>query len=539
MGTIELSKKSNTNQPRKASHEDIPDPSNFDRQQLVAGILAQESGRLVSHLSARLSKESFAAIDAWGGLKEKLYNCLEEVFQNALCSYLETSEGKDLCGGIARDGARAFSPHSPREVARLLCSGDSPQRFNSGEIEKALIAGAGAASDLDILADNILRQEIDSGVLFGADNTCTVVTCAFRDNALKPKTVTDLKLCVNVADSELIDPLFRYYATVRYLIKDLASLHIINAIDKEIESLDDEENFDAEALVERIVKRGAITDAARFDAVNIRQSIRKNTDIETICSQGFGKAANLLAAILDGEELSYQFLEYERNGYKVTIREYEDSDPASLPDEHYEITLRFLDDSQLIEECRAYDGQLTAFENRVQHLWDLIEVIYQDSKSVFKVNDFEDLAKKNKSRIKHLIKDGDSRYGNIADWDDISGARQGKESIHARLTRMRERITNLSEFLPPVERQVMEERLARLEKEYVRFDQMISPYLLQGGLVVDVDITSIKRKKTTLDSIALVLEEFLGSVPRGFQLAAIDTFGKETTTLPAKASRRK
>ncbi|MDR1858245.1 MAG: cytochrome C oxidase subunit II [Treponema sp.] len=552
MGTIELPKKNSANQSKKASHEDIPDLPNFDRRQMVAGILAQEAGRLVDHLGARLPKEAFADIGAKDSMKEKLHNCLEEIFQKVFCGYLETSEGKSLRDSIESDGARAFSSHSPGEVARLLVSGDGSQRFNAGEIEKSLVSEASAASDLDIIADSILRQKTAVGAFLGAGNACTVVKCVFRDNAPKPKTVTDVKLCVNIADSELIDPFFRYYATVRYLIKDIVCPHIIDAIDKEIESLYDQEDprtvayavandaTFAEAFVGRVVERGAKTDSANFDVVNIRQDIKKNTGIENICSQGFGKAVNSLSAILDASKLSYQFIEYEQNGHKVTIREYEDTEDTSLPDERYQITLKFLDESQLIEDRKAYDAQIKGFENDVQHLWDLIEVIYQDSKSVFKVNDFEDLAKKNKNRIKHLIKDkaGDPQYGNVArDWDDISGARQGKESIRARLARMRERITNMSEFLYTVERRVMEERLSRLEKEYVRLDYMTNPSLLQSGLVIDVEITSIKRKKTTLDSVAAMLEEFLGSVSRGFQIAALATF--DTAILPAKASRHR
>ena len=555
MGTIELPKKSSAHQPKKASH-DVPDPLNFDKQQLVAGILAQETGRIVSHLSARLTRESFAVIDAHGGARERLRCCLEEIFQKVFCGYLETSDGKDLCNSIEWDGVRASSPHSPREIARLLSSGDSTQRFNAGEIEKALTAGTDAADDLDALADSILRQRSDA---FFTDNACTVVKCVFRDNALKPKTVTDVKLCVNIADPELIDPLFRYYATAKYLIKDLVSPHIIDAIDREIESYDREDSDAAaeavayamahdptlaEAFVERIVERGAKIDSAHFDAANIRLGIRKNTDIENICSQGFGVAVNYLAAILDASKLSYQFLEYEHSGHKVTIREYEDADPTGLPDEHYQITLRFLDDGQLAEERNAYDAQFKAFEGDVQHLWDIIEVIYQDSKSVFKVNDFEDLAKKNKSRIKHLLKDrtGDPQYGNtVRDWDDSAGIRSGKESIHARLVRMRERITNMTEFLYTVERRVVEEQLSRFEKEYIRMDSMTNPNLLQSGLVIDVDVTSIKRKKTTLDSIALALEEFLRNASRGYREAALAAFGKDfaAATLPVKASPRR
>ena len=64
---------------------------------------------------------------------------------------------------------------------------------------------------------------------------------------------------------------------------------------------------------------------------------------------------------------------------------------------------------------------------------------------------------------------------------------------------------------------MMEERLALLEEEFFRFDYMINPYHIQPGLLFDVDITSIKRKKATLDGMANVLNEFLHGVSKGFR----------------------
>ena len=556
MGTIELPKKSSAGHSRKTGQNDIadtPDLSYFDRQLIVAGILLQETNRIVFHLNARLPKEAFpegkTELDEKGGLKEKLYNCLEGTFQKMFSRYMETADGKSLLDDIEKDGTRAFSLHSPKEVAEILGSGGGAEKISVAGIEKSLVSGASAADDLEVHANSILRhiirQKADVGVFLNGDNTCSVVKCAFRDNAVRPKTVTDVKLCVNIPDSLLIPSSFRYYAIVRYLINDLISLHMIDIVDKEIEALYAQEDPDAaelavayamahdaaiaEAFVERVIERGAKTDSARFDAVNIRESIKKNTDIENVCTQGFGRAVAALTSILDSSGMSYQFFESTQDGHRATIREYEDTDPASLPDEHYQITLKYLDSGQLAEDRRAYDAQLVGFESRVQHLWDLIEVIYQDSKHVFKVNDFDDLARKNKSRIEHLLKDKtDTRYENF------SNDRDG-ETIHACLVRMRERITNLSECLSPVERRLMEERLSQLENEYARFDYMINPHLLQSGLLIDVDLTSIKRRKTTLNSVAIAIEEFLRNASTGFQDAATAVIGNDVAISPAKA----
>ena len=60
---------------------------------------------------------------------------------------------------------------------------------------------------------------------------------------------------------------------------------------------------------------------------------------------------------------------------------------------------------------------------------------------------------------------------------------------------------------------------------------MINPYHLQPGLLLDVDITSIKRKKATLDAMANVLNEFLHGVSKGFADAAFASFSRRRSTV--------
>ena len=60
---------------------------------------------------------------------------------------------------------------------------------------------------------------------------------------------------------------------------------------------------------------------------------------------------------------------------------------------------------------------------------------------------------------------------------------------------------------------------------------MINPYHIQPGLLLDVDICSIKRKKATLDGMANVLNEFLHGVSKGFQDAAFASFSRRRSTV--------
>jgi hypothetical protein len=270
--------------------------------------------------------------------------------------------------------------------------------------------------------------------------------------------------------------------------------------------------------------------------------------MENIRNRGFNTAINSITSILDTSKMGYQYIENLKNGREVIIREYEDTDVANLPDERYSVKMRYFDNAQLIEDRKAYDVMLKSFETEVQHLWDVLEVIYQDSKSFFKITDFEDLEKKSKNRIRKIIKEktGEPLYEDIAKvWDEISFVKPAeteveksnrtyvyeKDRIRTRIIRMRDRMKKMYDFLYPIERRVMEERLSWLEMEYYRFDYMINPYHLQPGILLDVDITSIKRKKVTLDAMANVLNEFLHGVSKGFQDAAFASFSRRRSTV--------
>ena len=514
MGTIDLAKSPSAynvtsyhtavSYPQKPSAGLRNMPANEDLQQAVTRILEEETGNILHHLKGKLSPEVIERLDNKGSLKEKLYSSINRHYQEMFSRYV-TSEDQDE--------AAVFTRHTSAEIAELLRSMGGAVKFNIGEIENPA-GNRREINDLEVHTNNILRQKTDADTFLGGDTAGSVVKCVFRDNALKPKTVTDVKLAVNISDAELISPVFHYHAAAKYLIKDLISRHIIESIERGINGSKDQNS--GELITELLSE----TVPVGFNTANIRGNVRKSADIEIIRTRGFNMAVNVLVSVLENSKLSYQFIENTRNGRELVIREYEDNNSENLPDERYAIRLWYFDREQLVEERNAYDAQVKNFELEVQHLWNLIEVIYQDSKSVFKVNDFEDLAKKNKSRIRDLIKrkTGEPLHEAAV---EVGGE---KGNVRARLARMHERIKNMYEFLYTVERRVMEERLDRLEKECSRIDFMINPHHLQSGLLIDMEITSIKRKKTTLDSLADALDEFIYHVFEGFQDAALDAF---------------
>ena len=567
-----------------------------DQQAEVNQLLEEETNKVVHHLTSRLPKDVLERLDVMGGIKEKIYNYMNQNYQNMFNRYMVTSEDemvKKVRNFIDKEETQVLARYTPKEIAKLLDEVGGADKFNTGEIEKSMVNMYGhlqghiqrGVNELETLTNSILRQKTDTGAFIRGENAYSIIKCAFKDHIEKSKTVMDVKLSINMLESELISPIFHYQVTMEYLIKDLLSKHIIDTIDKEIEKVKDErvdqgleEMTDSEILfskvrkvedhtdddldsekskryklisrniMEKLSQLRAEIDPETFDQLNIRENLKRIIDIENIRNRGFNTAINSITSILDTSRMGYQYIENLKNGRELLIREYEDTETSALPDERYQIKLKYLDNAQLIEERKAYDVQLKSFETEIQHVWDLVSVIYEDTKSMGKVSDFDDLAKKNRSKIKSKVKDktGEPVYEDIDKvWDEISFVKPAeteversnrtyvyeKDKLRQRIILMRKKLKGMYDYKYPVERRVVEDRLYFLEREYYRFDYMINPYHIQPGLILDLDITSIKRKKATLDGMANVLNEFLHGVSKGFQDAAFASFSRRRSTV--------
>lgn len=599
MGSIDLPKSPMVFHPTKrsavGSRNSLAQESR-DQQAEVDRLLAEEVDKVINHVSSKLPPDVLERLEVMGGLKEKLYNYFNQNYQNMFNRYIVTSEDemlKKVRNFIDREEMKVTSRYTPKEISSLLDEVGGMDRFNTGEIEKSIVNMYGhlqghiqrGVNDLENLTNSLLRQKTDVGAFIRGENAYSVVKCAFKDNIYKPKTVSDVKLSVNILDSELISPIFHYQATVEYIIKDLLSKHIMDQIDKEIEWLKDEnieegkeEMSDSEIIFEKMrrvenhtgdevdnpsSKRYAIMskmlmdrveglraeiDPEEFDSLNIRENLKKVIDLENIRNRGFNTAVNSITSILDTSKMGYQYIENLKNARELIIREYEDTHYRDLPDERYTIQLKYYDNAQLIEERKAYDVQIKSFEVEVQHIWDVLEMVYEDKKLFKRITDYTDLAKLNKNKIKRKIKDrtGDPLYEDIDKiWDEISFVQPAetqvekmnrtyvldKDKVNKQLTLMKDKMQNMYGYRYPVQRRVMEERLQFLQEEFNKFDYMINPYHIQPGLLLDVDITSIKRKKATLDGMANVLNEFLHGVSKGFQDAAFASFSRRRSTV--------
>ena len=558
-------------------------------------VVEEETNNLMTEITNRLPAEVLQELDVMGGLKEKLYNYFNQNYQNMFNRYITTAEDemvKKVRDFVDREEDRVLNSYRPKDIAEILDQIGGSEKFNTGEVEKSIVNIYGHLQghvqrgmyDLETHTNSLLRQKVDVGAFIRGENAYAIVKCAFKDNINKPKTVTDVKLSVNILDSELISPIYQYQSTVEFLIKEQIAATIVNMIDAEVssyqnqlidegrEELNDSEvlfekvkrvpnytdddpedensnryRFIAKVLMDKIDGLRAEIDPSEFDALNIRENIKKLIDIENIRNRGFNTAINSLTAILDTAKMGYQYIENLKNARELVLREYEDVNAEELPDERYNIVLRYLDPEQLLKEQDAFDRQIEAFKNEILHLNDVVRALYLKSKSLFKVQDFDDVVRSTRSQVRKIrqLRD-DPLYEEIEKtWNEIVSIR-AEETEMAKLNRTylyeksllkkmllkcRDVIRETYRTATPPIRLIVEARIRFLDREFENFDYQINPYHVQPGLLLDVDVISIKRKKFTLGGMANVLNEFLYGISRGFKDAAFATFKRRRSTV--------
>ncbi|AFG36273.1 cytoplasmic filament protein CfpA [Spirochaeta africana] len=571
-----------------------------DQKREYDNLVQEETDRIMETIHSKLPPEVLEKLDVTGGLKEKLYNYFNQNYQNMFNRYITTTEDemvKKIRNFIDKEENKSLARYTPKEIASMLDEIAGSDKFNTGEIEKSIVNMYGhlqghiqrGMNDLENETNSLLRQKTDVGAFIRGENAYSVVKCAFKDSSHKPKTVSDVKLSVNILDSELISPIFQYQATVEFLIKDQISRTITNLIDQEIERYQDqlidegrEELTDSEIIFEKMKRVPEFTDddaddetskrytflakdlmdkieglraeidPNQFDPINIRENLKKIIDMENIRNRGFNTVINSITSILDTSKMGYQYVENLKNARELIIREYEDTDAYQLPDERYQIRLKYYDSEQLLKERDAYDQQLESFRREIQRLYDVVEQTYLDSRSRFSVTDYEDLSRRLSKKIRKrregvsfeesgdpLVQEMRKVWNEIARMkvDETDTERLNRTYLYEKdlfkkmLGHLSKRIEVLYGYRNPKERVILDQRVEFLRKQFDDFDYLINPYHIQSGLVLDVDITSIKRKKYTLNSMANVLNEFLHGISKGFQDAAFAAFKRRRSTV--------
>jgi len=561
-------------------------------------IIDDAAARVRDFVQTKLPPEIVKDVDIMASIEDKIYNYVNQAYVNMFNRYTITVEDemmKKVRDFIDKEELRALARYTPREVSELIDKLAGADKFNTGEIEKSIINMYGhlqghiqrGVNDLENETNAILRQKTDVGAFVRGENAYSIVKCVFKDNLYKPKTVTDIKLSINILDSELISPIFHYQTTVEYLLKDTLAKHIMELIDREIEKLKEEivdsgrpELTDSEVMFEKIKlvekftddnasdpnsRRYAILakkfldkieglraeiDQEDYDPLNMRERIKAIIDDENIRNRGFNTAVNTITSILDTSKLGYQVCDNKKNARECLIREYEDEDETQLPDERYSIRLVYYDQSQIRELKRIYDARMNAFIREVDAVVEVVEELYQRSKKKFGglkkiIKDFEDLAeavmpKKWVKERQSINSDPDEIQWNKLKYRDPVNTFVEKnnrtytveiKNTSQKLKEIKEKLHTMYGYQNPVERVVIEERVNLLEKQFNKFIYEINPHHLQPGLLLDIDISTNKRKQYMMKAMANVLNEFLHSVSKGFADAAFATFKRRRSTV--------
>jgi hypothetical protein len=193
---------------------------------------------------------------------------------------------------------------------------------------------------------------------------------------------------------------------------------------------------------------------------------------------------------------------------------------------------------------------MNAFIREVDAVVEVVEELYQRSKKKFGglkkiIKDFEDLAeaimpKKWVKERQTINSDPDEIQWNKLKYRDPVNTFVEKnnrtytveiKNTSQKLKEIKEKLHTMYGYQNPVERVVVEERVNLLEKQFNKFIYEINPHHLQPGLLLDIDISTNKRKQYMMKAMANVLNEFLHSVSKGFADAAFATFKRRRSTV--------
>jgi hypothetical protein len=563
-------------------------------------LIDEEVDKVLNHIHAKLPPEVLEKLDVMGSIKSKLHNYFNQNFQNMYNRYITTMEdelGKKLRDLIDKEEYRNLNRYTPREIAEILDKIGGMDKFNTGEIEKSIVNIYGHLQghiqrgmyELENETNALLRQKSDVGAFVRGENAYAIAKCSFKNNFYKPKTVMDVKLAINILDSELVSPIYHYQTTVETIVKDIISKHIHELIDQEIKELNmtlidegKEELSDTETIFEKIkaldnyvdddtaneqskryqfvAKRfmdkvaglQAEIDPDEYDPLNVRENIKRVIDNENIRNRGFNTAVNNITSILDTSKMGYQHIENFKNARECVVREYEDTDINNLPDERYQIRLVYYDAEQIREMRTAYDVQFEELRKEMLKVWEVTQVLYNDYKASRGVEDYEDIAKR---YLKEEKPKGGGWFATRVEeaaeeeppklWNEIvfipprstEVEELNKTNVHIveelrkRVVAIRKRLVDIYKNQNPTDRTIVETRLHFLERKFEEFEQNINPYHILPGLILEIDITSVKRKRTTMMAMANVLNEFLYSVSKGFQDTAFAQFSRRRSTV--------
>ena len=511
-----------------------------------------------------------------------------------------------LLKNLSFGSQHGLNKYTAGEVPKLLNQIGGEGKFNTTEIEKSVVNIYGHLQghvqrgqfELEQETNSLLRQKVDIGAFVRGENVHSIIKCVFKDSLVKPETVTDISLAVNILDEDLFSPLYHYQQPAHIILSHIISDAIFNYVDSHVEKKNVElvdkggEDLSAHGRFFEKVKsieslfsskaqtgkgnqighaselkevgekyvslvKGIPAELSRLysDPLSVKENISKLLDADSVRNRGFSTAVNTITAILDTSRMGYQFVENNKNARQLVIREYEDENKEHLPDENYEIRMQYLDADQLRESRIAYVQAFNDFEIQTRMVWDVCGEIYLETKRDFNRIDYNDvkqeyLGKEKKGLLARIFSSlgasdtDDDLEEDEKIWDEVlfihpddteieKANATFKDSFNRTVKLfelIRIQMESIFQRIYPVERVYVEERVDYLEESLNEFYKMYNPFHCQPGLNMQINISTVKRKRTTMKSISNVLNEFFYGISREFQDQAFADFQRRRST---------
>ena len=543
----------------------------------AATVVEEEIDKILNHVRAKLPPEVLDKLDVMGGVKEKLHNYYNQNLQNMQNRYMVTIEDellkkyRDL---IDREEFNQLNRYTPRAISEILEKIGGFEQFDTGEIEKSIANIFGhlqghlqqGVQELERKTNTMFRQKSDVGSFIRKENAYAVVKCAFKNNPIKPKTVVDVKMAINVLDSELIAPIYHYQRSLQELLRETISQHIHFQIDSRINELNrsrveegQKELSTNETVAEKLnelenylsfednpqdehSKQYDYVAKRFFDSLNemntdglenrayIKDHVKRILENDNIQNFGFNRIINTLTTILDSSKLGYQYINNYKNARTCIIQEYTSVEKEELPDESFVVRISYYNAEQIHALKEAYDMQAAELQDEIEKAAKVVEKISAEFNARNGRRTYRDISKKVLGETPSFEKDGTGVNGRGVDslWHDVSlyrpldpgnkvhTYREFNNELKKKLGILQNRVYGIYGNNYPKPRRILDERIKFLKEAFQKLSNRINPHHIQQGLILEVDITSVKRKKTTMNAMSNVLNEFLLKVSRGF-----------------------
>jgi hypothetical protein len=180
-------------------------------------------------------------------------------------------------------------------------------------------------------------------------------------------------------------------------------------------------------------------------------------------------------------------------------------------------------------------------------IWDVVHAYYESKKRFRSLQDFNDLTNRLMGKEWKRQKNAYEQDPDSVMWNEIgemynenSFVEKNNRTYEDRFKNIKNKLHYIRNILQkmhgyqhPVERVILDERITFLEVRFNDFAHLVNPHHIQPGLVLDIDVTTIKRKRFILKSMANCLNEFLYGVSKGFADAAFATYSRRRSTVRA------